>query len=272
MGAAIARDAPPVVQTFVSALLRTKLELALAGLDASGKTTLVSVLRDPSEHPGPSAPTIGLVVQRARHRGIDLMLWDLGGHHRFREDWSRHVRGCGALLFVVDASDASRFGEARQALQRLLEDPVVSGMPLLVLANKVDLLPPAERAVEEVRGWAALAHELHLDAMDVRSWSVLGVSALRRTNLDKVVRWLVLQAHGAGVPLDADADADDSTGASAAASKVWRLFESLSGWAYRKGSRRWGGKRGGFSALGADASNLGETLLDDESTPYVAAG
>ena len=143
MGAAIARDAPPALQTLVSALLRTRLEVALAGLDGAGKTTLASALRAPTEPPDATAPTIGLVVRKARHRGVDLVVWDLGGHHRFRDDWSRHVRGCGALLFVVDVADAARLGEARQALQRLLEDPVVGSMPLLVIANKADLLPPA---------------------------------------------------------------------------------------------------------------------------------
>jgi hypothetical protein len=35
---------------------------------------------------------------------------------------------------------------------------------------------------------------------------VLGVSATRGTNLDKVVRWLVLQAHGAGPAPSVDID------------------------------------------------------------------
>eukprot|EP00966_Prymnesium_polylepis_P007142 164838-Prymnesium_polylepis.1 len=40
MGAAMARDAPPSLQTVVSAMLRTRFEVALAGLDGSGKTSL----------------------------------------------------------------------------------------------------------------------------------------------------------------------------------------------------------------------------------------
>jgi GTPase SAR1 family protein len=251
MGAAIARDAPPVVQTLVSALLRTKIEVALAGLDASGKTTLAAALRAPTEPPDPTAPTIGLVVQRARHRGMDLLVWDLGGHHRFRDDWARHVRGCGALLFIVDVSDTSRYAEARQALARLLEDPIIGDMPLLVLANKADLLPPADRAGEELRGWPTLVRELNLDSgtdADGRHvrWSVLGVSATRRSNLDKVLRWLLLQAHGAGDErsgLDG-ADADERSGRG----RLWRMWESLGAWRRRK-QRAWGGSRAGFSLL-----------------------
>ena len=85
MGAAIARDAPPALQTIVSALLRTKIELAIAGLDASGKSTLAACLRDPMlAAAGESTkPTIGW-WSAARQRGIDVMLWDLGEHRRFR--------------------------------------------------------------------------------------------------------------------------------------------------------------------------------------------
>ena len=236
LGAVIARDAPPSVQTLVSALLRTRLEVALAGIDEGGKTTLAGALRAPMEPPEMTAPTIGLVVRRARHRGVDLMVWDLGGHHRFRDDWGRHARGCGALLFVVDVSAPERYAEARVALQRLLEDPVVGSMPLLVLANKADLLSPAERASEEMRGWPNLVKQLNLEFMDSseNGWSVLGVSATRRSNLDKVLRWLVLQAHGVHVV----------EGGEARGGRLRRMWTSM--------RKKWyhGGRAGyGFSVL-----------------------
>lgn len=290
MGAAFARDAPPTLQTIVSALLRTKLELAIAGLDGSGKSTLASVLRDPLLAPqggNSTTPTIGLVVTRAKQRGIDVMLWDLGGHQRFREDWVRHIRGCGALIFVVDCADPQRFGEARQALQRLLEDPIIGRMPLLVLANKIDLLAPADRACEEVRGWATLARELSLRGTDddqgfddltggsrrrrsrrVRyggdgeagggvaggggsaggRWSILGVSASRRINLAQLLRWLVLQAHGAGDQPNAEPDGPDA-GEAGAAGRLGKLWQSLWGSKAGRRSSRWRG----FSLL-SDAS------------------
>jgi len=272
----LARDGPPVLQTLVSALLRTRLEIAVVGLDGSGKSTLVATIQNPSTTPpSATAPTIGLVVQRAKRRGIELLLWDLGGHQRFRHDWSTHTRGCRALVFVVDAADPSRLPEARQALQRLLEDPVVCGMPLLVLASKVDLLPPNERAMAEIRGWSEMARELHLlsdggdsngdtapDGRRRHHWSMLGVSATRGTNLDQVLRWLVLQAHGVGetpagsASQDADADAD---GHDADQSAWWWGRSLASAWSQRR-RPRWGARRG--FALLADASR---SLLVEEA-------
>ena len=48
MGAALARHAPPTVQALISTLMRAQLELVVAGLDSSGKTTLVHALRQAS--------------------------------------------------------------------------------------------------------------------------------------------------------------------------------------------------------------------------------
>lgn len=164
MGQVMARDAPPALQTLVSALLRAKLEIAIAGLDGSGKTTLARALQTTAGTPtteastsansaaatSPTTPTIGLVVHAIRHRGIDFAVWDLGGQRRFRGDWLTHVRGCGALIFIIDCTDGARLPEAKQVLHQLREHIAVRDLPLLILANKVDLLSPAERAHEEV--------------------------------------------------------------------------------------------------------------------------
>ena len=195
-GQAWAREAPPVLQHLVSALLRTKLEVALCGLDSSGKSSLAFSITAPEREELPHIlPTIGVVVQHTRHRGIGLTLWDLGGQRRFRFDWARHSSGCGCLLFVVDCSDGDRYADARMALHRLLEDPGMRGMPLLIIVSKVDLLPNSELAVREQQSWADLSRALNLDCITENRWSILGVSAKDGTNLEKLRRWLTLQAH-----------------------------------------------------------------------------
>ena len=253
-GTAIARDAPPSVQTLVSALLRTRLEVAFAGLDGAGKSTLASALRAPNELTQ-IVPTIGLVVNKMRHRGVDLMVWDLGGQQRFRDDWFNHVRGCGALIFVVDVTDSARLAEARQALFQLLEDPVVGSLPLLVLANKADLLAPIDRASEEIRGWPMLVQELSLDTLEDVNWCILGVSATRQSNLDKILRWLILQAHGAGGTRKGEEGEIGSTGASGRLSQLWGYVGS---WR-RRNKWAFGGRAGGY------ASVLAASLLGEES-------
>ena len=53
--------------------------------------------------------------------------------------WRLYLDHCRAVVFVVDSSDGARLPEARAALKRLLSEEQLSGVPLMVLANKKDL-------------------------------------------------------------------------------------------------------------------------------------
>ena len=50
----------------------------------------------------------------------------------------RYYTEAHALLYVVDASDPLRMDESRDVLRSLLATPDLTGIPLLVLANKQD--------------------------------------------------------------------------------------------------------------------------------------
>jgi GTPase SAR1 family protein len=194
---ALAREGPRWLQKLLSCATRSSVEIALAGLDGSGKSTLAHAL-DVDSGPRPpvtTVPTIGLVVQRVMHSGIEVSVWDLGGRQKYRSEWGRHVSGCSAVAFVLDVSDPDRVPEARQALHQLLDDPRLRGMPLLVVASKFDMLHPTDRAELERLRWAPLASHLNLDCVTEHEWTVLGVSAKEQINLDKLTRWIVLQAH-----------------------------------------------------------------------------
>ena len=51
---------------------------------------------------------------------------------------NRYIRDTHGIIFVVDASNPSRFAEARAVLERLLSSPDAAGAPLLIIANKED--------------------------------------------------------------------------------------------------------------------------------------
>ena len=87
-----------------------------------------------STPPTPSATT----AARHRVRRLHLRLRLRG----LRPSASR----ASGIIFVVDAADASRFDEARQELHKPLSEPRLRGVPLLVLANKMDL-PEVEAAL-----------------------------------------------------------------------------------------------------------------------------
>lgn len=162
-----------------------KLEMCLVGLESTGKTTLLNVLA--VGHPVETLPTIGLNVKVVQKDGVQMKVWDLGGQERFRSEWGRYTQGCDCIVYCVDASDYQRAELAGQELAKLLSDRSLNGLPLLVCLNKIDLEPHMSK--EEC------IDMLNLGSVKVNPWIVVPISALRQTNIEEVVDWLVSNAH-----------------------------------------------------------------------------
>ncbi|CAE7523697.1 Arl8 [Symbiodinium microadriaticum] len=175
-----------VFQRLLNMLFTKKLEVVLVGLENSGKTTLLQVLSDGS--PTETAPTIGLNVKMVKRGGVQMKCWDLGGQSIYRAEWGRYTRGCNVIIFVVDAHAMDILPDVKIELHRLLEDRELSTTPLLVVANKIDLEPHATEP--------QLIKELNLDYIVDNPWIIIPCSALKNTNIDEVVQWLLRQADG----------------------------------------------------------------------------
>lgn len=94
-------------------------------------------------------PTEGFNVKNLAVEGVNLSVWDLGGQKALREYWSNYFDKTDALIFVVDAADEKRLSESGSELFNLVNEPQLKNVPILVFANKQDLvhaLPPDEVA------------------------------------------------------------------------------------------------------------------------------
>ncbi len=123
--------------------------LGLLGLDNAGKTTLQYRLK--SGNVQDFVPTQRMKEEVFAVGGVTVRTCDVGGHAAARYLWKRFSTQADGIVFMVDASDSERLVEARQELLGLLDDPVVAGTPLIVLANKCDL-PEALSREDLVRG------------------------------------------------------------------------------------------------------------------------
>ncbi|CAD2213000.1 Arf/Sar family, other [Angomonas deanei] len=162
-----------------------KLELCLVGLENSGKTTLLNVLA--LGHSVETYPTIGLNVKMLKKEGVQIKAWDLGGQERFRTEWGRYTQGCDCLIYCIDAADYARAQTAGRELQKLLSDPTLYGLPILVCLNKIDLEPHMSK--EECIKLAELGK------VQQNPWVVCPISALKQINIEEVVDWLVEHSH-----------------------------------------------------------------------------
>jgi ADP-ribosylation factor 1/2 len=138
--------------------------ILMIGLDNSGKTTILYKLKLGVVKS--TLPTVGFNVETVNVKGIELTVWDLGGQDKIRPLWEHYYHNAEGIIFVVDSNDKERLNHvedspsshfslnhkislsAAEELAKILYEPELAGVPLLILANKQDL--PNAVGVEEV--------------------------------------------------------------------------------------------------------------------------
>ncbi|MHA2365972.1 MAG: ADP-ribosylation factor-like protein [Candidatus Hodarchaeales archaeon] len=170
----------------LSKVLRKKKKnanVAWLGLDFAGKTTLIKYITE-GVFNQETKRTLGLNIDEYETDGIKLICWDIGGQEVFREHlWETYIKQSSGIIYVIDSSTPERFPEARHELWRwIVENPYVSKIPLLILANKQDL-PQAKDS-------GKIATMLDLKQIDDFSYSILPCSAATGDNILDGLEWM----------------------------------------------------------------------------------
>ena len=175
---------------FASLFSRTKMEkkakVLILGLAAAGKTTLAKYLRhgDFTEN---TVPTIGQNIDVLEFEGWKITTIDVAGQQDFRFLWDAHYPGTSAVVFVIDAADIESLPEARDILkQHVFNNPLLEGVPVVVMANKQDLAMAVEAPLLiQLLG-------LHLDMQD-RTFAIFDSSILYGSGVIEAFSWVVNQ-------------------------------------------------------------------------------
>ncbi|ELU10821.1 hypothetical protein CAPTEDRAFT_200263 [Capitella teleta] len=112
---------------------KKKTTLLMLGLDNSGKSTLLCRLATGTM--AQLAPSARPNSDSFEFENLTVTAYDIGA----RRVWSNYFSATDAVLFLVDGSDVTRFPEAAKELNGLLSAEELSGMPVAVLNNKVDV-------------------------------------------------------------------------------------------------------------------------------------
>lgn len=144
-------------------------KILMLGLDAAGKTTVLYKLK--LNEVLTTIPTIGFNVETVKPgKNVTFTVWDIGGQDKIRVLWKHYFVGTEGLVYVIDSTDKSRFDEARDELNWILESEEMLGVPLVVMANKQDM--PNACSPSEV------VDKLGLTTINNRKWYIHGTSAL----------------------------------------------------------------------------------------------
>ena len=153
----------------------------------------------------------GFNVETVEYKNISFTVWDVGGQDKIRPLW-RHCSSFSAFLpptprpiarndmligmlrsdfqntqgiiFVVDSNDRERVSEAREELQRMLNEDELRDALLLVFANKQDL-PNAMNAAE-------ITDKLGLHSLRQRTWYIQATCATSGDGLYEGLEWVRL--------------------------------------------------------------------------------
>ncbi|AEO53399.1 hypothetical protein MYCTH_2313362 [Thermothelomyces thermophilus ATCC 42464] len=167
--------------SWLSLLMKQKeMRILMVGLDAAGKTTILYKLK--LGEVVTTIPTIGFNVETVEYRNIQFTVWDVGGQDKIRPLWRHYFQNTQGIIFVVDSNDRDRVPEAREELQRMLNEDELRDALLLVFANKQDL--PNAMSVAEI------TDQLGLHSLRQRTWYIQSTCATLGDGLFEGLDWL----------------------------------------------------------------------------------
>jgi len=159
---------------------RKEMRILMVGLDAAGKTTILYKLK--LGEIVTTIPTIGFNVENVEYKNIAFTVWDVGGQDKIRPLWRHYYQNTQGIIFVVDSNDRERISEAREELQRMLNEDELRDALLLIFANKQDL-PNAMNAAE-------ITDKLGLQSLRQRTWYIQSTCATSGDGLYEGLEWL----------------------------------------------------------------------------------
>ncbi|KAJ3200960.1 hypothetical protein HDU83_007253 [Entophlyctis luteolus] len=159
---------------------KKEMRILMVGLDAAGKTTILYKLK--LGEIVTTIPTIGFNVETVEYKNISFTVWDVGGQDKIRPLWRHYFQNTQGIIFVIDSNDRDRIGEARDELQRMLNEDELREAILLVFANKQDL-PNAMNAPE-------ITDKLGLHSLRLRQWYIQAACATSGDGLYEGLEWL----------------------------------------------------------------------------------
>lgn len=176
---------PIIQQSFFSKKKKSDKEakILVLGLDNAGKTTILKAISGEIAQNLP--PTKGFNAKVLQKGLVKFTFWDVGGQKAIRSLWENYYESNDALIYVIDSSDTYRLEESGQELRSLLEENQLSGIPLLIFANKQDLnlsLSPEE-----------IMNDLNLTNIINRKWTIVASSGVNRSGLKEGLDWLEKQ-------------------------------------------------------------------------------
>ncbi|XP_067936640.1 ADP-ribosylation factor-like protein 15 [Watersipora subatra] len=147
------------------------------GLNNSGKSAALSLAA--GEQIDQLQPTEGFHIKDVELTDCILTVKEIGGSEKIRKYWSHYYKGAQGVIFVVDgAGEASELETARAALVEAMDDPQLSGLPILLLVTHQDVERTHPKSANEMSELWGLK-ELYPENISIYSTSIKHIGQLK---------------------------------------------------------------------------------------------
>ncbi|KAK9460263.1 ADP-ribosylation factor family-domain-containing protein [Lipomyces oligophaga] len=158
-----------------------EIRLLMLGLDGAGKTTILCYLK--SGIFTLVVPTVGFNVESVSFKHVRFDIWDVGGQSHIRPLWRHYFTGAQALVFVIDSGAPDRILEAKEEFLRIVNDPEMANISVLLYANKQDVTN--SQTPKEITETLQLTK-----CLKGRKWMVQPCVAKTGEGVEEGMRWL----------------------------------------------------------------------------------
>ena len=125
---------------------------------------------------------LGFNVESVEYKNINFTVWDVGGQDKIRPLWRHYFTNTQGLIFVVDSNDRERIQEAKDELNKMLDEDELRDAVVLVFANKQDL--PNALSTSE------LVDKLGINSLKNRHWYIQATCATQGSGIYEGLDWL----------------------------------------------------------------------------------
>ena len=144
-------------------------KVLILGLEGVGKTTLFDRIK--SNEVLIRYPTIGFNVEQIKFDGMNITLWDFGGHQKIMNLWNRYFENTDLIIFVIDSTDDDSYENNKIILKMIRDDPLLKNIYVLIIINKIDL--------KESKSTDSIIKGIDLYNYDLKIAKVLRTSTVR---------------------------------------------------------------------------------------------